>query len=226
MSPAGRDHRLSDVDGPTRHIVGDDRHKRAAGILRRLARTGDRAGQGRERSAIRSPPGPFGGLAELLAPGGPERLVDDAGQGQSGHRRIRQSARVSDPRQRRRRRRRAGRRQLQLNAMLPSGRVRAAQQPRGSALRDGYFAARCIGGIVVDRERTADLAQHDLGELSSIAALEGYALATRAATSSRDARRQSLSHSRRSRPAWRSSSHRPRTLRGGADARGSPAVRS
>jgi aspartate ammonia-lyase len=47
--------------------------------------------------------------------------------------------------------------------------------------------ARCISGIVVDRERTAELAQHDLGELSSIAAQEGQALATRAATSSRDA---------------------------------------
>ena len=79
--------------------------------------------------------------------------------------------------------------QLQLNAMLPlvASELLNSQEDLRCAM--DTLRARCIRGIVVDRQRTAELAQHDLGELSSIAAQEGYALATRAATSSRDASR-------------------------------------
>jgi len=86
--------------------------------------------------------------------------------------------------------------QLQLNAMLPlvASELLNSQEDLRCAM--DTLRARCISGIVVDRQRTADLAQHDLGELSSIAALKGYALATRAATSSRDAGRHVRSAAR------------------------------
>jgi aspartate ammonia-lyase len=86
--------------------------------------------------------------------------------------------------------------QLQLNAMLPlvASELLNSQEDLRCAM--DTLRARCITGIVVDRQRTAELAQHDLGELSSIAAQEGYALATRAATSSRDAGREVRSATR------------------------------
>jgi aspartate ammonia-lyase len=68
--------------------------------------------------------------------------------------------------------------QLQLNAMLP---VVASTLLNGQRdLMYGMEALRtkCIDGIVVNQTRTAALARHDLGELSTMAASNGYALAT------------------------------------------------
>lgn len=71
--------------------------------------------------------------------------------------------------------------QLQLNAMLPvvASELLNSQQDLCCAME--ALRARCITGIVVDPVRTADLAQHCLGELSDIAARQGYAFATEAA---------------------------------------------
>ena len=55
---------------------------------------------------------------------------------------------------------------------------------------------RCITGIVVNRQRHAELVQHHLGEVSSIAATEGYALATRAVQLSDGAPRRAVSQAR------------------------------
>jgi aspartate ammonia-lyase len=72
--------------------------------------------------------------------------------------------------------------QLQLNAMLPlvASELFASQLDMCCAM--DTLRTRCVSGIVVNRQRTTALAQHDLGELSAIAAQEGYAIATRAAT--------------------------------------------
>jgi hypothetical protein len=50
---------------------------------------------------------------------------------------------------------------------------------------------------VVNRQRHAELVRHDLGELTSIAASEGYALATRAAKLSDGAQEVAVSQARR-----------------------------
>lgn len=72
--------------------------------------------------------------------------------------------------------------QLQLNAMLPLVASELLDNQLDMSRAMDTLRSRCISGIVVNRRRTAALAQHDLGELSSIAAEEGYAIATRAAT--------------------------------------------
>lgn len=72
--------------------------------------------------------------------------------------------------------------QLQLNAMLPLVASELLDGQLDMCCAMDALRSRCIRGIVVNRQRTAALAQHDLGELSSIAAAEGYAIATRAAT--------------------------------------------
>ena len=74
--------------------------------------------------------------------------------------------------------------QLQLNAMLP---LVASQLLEGQEdLRCAMHAlrTRCVAGIVVDRSRTRDLAGHDVGGLSELAASQGYAAATRLAAAS------------------------------------------
>jgi aspartate ammonia-lyase len=72
--------------------------------------------------------------------------------------------------------------QLQLNAMLPLVACELLNSQEDLCCAMDALRARCIDGIVVNRERLADLVRHDLDELSSLAAVEGYALATRAAT--------------------------------------------
>jgi aspartate ammonia-lyase len=72
--------------------------------------------------------------------------------------------------------------QLQLNAMLPLVASELLDGQLDMCCAMDTLRSRCISGIVVNRQRTAALAQHDLGALSSIAAEEGYAFATRAAT--------------------------------------------
>jgi aspartate ammonia-lyase len=72
--------------------------------------------------------------------------------------------------------------QLQLNAMLPLVASELLDNQLDMSRAMDTLRSRCISGIVVNRRRTAALAQHDLGELSSIAAEEGYAIATSAAT--------------------------------------------
>ena len=71
--------------------------------------------------------------------------------------------------------------QLQLNAMLPLVACELLNSQEDLRCAMDALRSRCIDGIVVNRERLADLVRHDLGELSSMAAVEGYALATRAA---------------------------------------------
>jgi aspartate ammonia-lyase len=73
--------------------------------------------------------------------------------------------------------------QLQLNAMLPLVTCELLNSQEDLRCAMDALRARCISGIVVNRQRTAELALHDLGELSSIAAQEGYVVATRAAKS-------------------------------------------
>jgi aspartate ammonia-lyase len=77
--------------------------------------------------------------------------------------------------------------QLQLHPMLPliAGELLDSQNDLRCAL--DALRERCIEGIVVDVERAAELARHDLGELSRVAAHDGYALATAAATIDGDA---------------------------------------
>ena len=72
--------------------------------------------------------------------------------------------------------------QLQLNAMLPLVACELLNSQEDLCCAMDALRARCIDGIVVNRERLADLVRHDLDELSSLAAVEGYALATRAAS--------------------------------------------
>jgi aspartate ammonia-lyase len=72
--------------------------------------------------------------------------------------------------------------QLQLNAMLPLVAAELLDSQLDLCCAMDTLRARCIDGIVVNRQRTTALAQHDLGELSAIAAVQGYAVATRAAS--------------------------------------------
>jgi aspartate ammonia-lyase len=72
--------------------------------------------------------------------------------------------------------------QLQLNAMLPLVACELLNSQEDLCCAMDALRARCIDGIVVNRERLADLVRHDLDELSSLAAVEGYALATRVAS--------------------------------------------
>jgi aspartate ammonia-lyase len=72
--------------------------------------------------------------------------------------------------------------QLQLNAMLPLVACELLNSQEDLCCAMDALRARCIDGIVVNRERLADLVRHDLDELSSMAAVEGYAHATRAAS--------------------------------------------
>jgi aspartate ammonia-lyase len=71
--------------------------------------------------------------------------------------------------------------QLQLNAMLPlvADELLASQEDLRCGM-DG-LRTRCIQGIVVDHARTAELARHDIGELTQLAATQGYVSATRLA---------------------------------------------
>ena len=71
--------------------------------------------------------------------------------------------------------------QLQLNAMLPVVASELLGAQRDLACGMDALATRCIRGIVVDRARAAALVRHSFGELSAIAARDGYALATRVA---------------------------------------------
>jgi aspartate ammonia-lyase len=68
--------------------------------------------------------------------------------------------------------------QLQLNAMLPlvATELLGGQADLKSAMHT--LRRRCVSGIAVDRERAVALSRHDIGELSEVAANEGYALAT------------------------------------------------
>jgi aspartate ammonia-lyase len=71
--------------------------------------------------------------------------------------------------------------QLQLNAMLP---VVASELFHGQEdMRYAMDALRmlCIAGATVNEHRAAQLAEHELGDLSCIAVEEGYARATQAA---------------------------------------------
>ena len=72
--------------------------------------------------------------------------------------------------------------QLQLNAMLPLVACELLNSQEDLCCAMDALRARCIDGIVVNRARLADLVRHDLDELSSLAAVEGYALATRVAS--------------------------------------------
>jgi aspartate ammonia-lyase len=72
--------------------------------------------------------------------------------------------------------------QLQLNAMLPLVACELLNSQEDLCCAMDALRARCIEGIVVNRERLADLVRHDLDELSAMAAVQGYALATRAAS--------------------------------------------
>jgi aspartate ammonia-lyase len=71
--------------------------------------------------------------------------------------------------------------QLQLNAMLPlvADELLASQEDLRCGM-DG-LRTRCVQGIVVDHARTAELAGHDIGALTELAAAQGYVGATRLA---------------------------------------------
>ena len=71
--------------------------------------------------------------------------------------------------------------QLQLNAMLPlvADELLASQDDLRCAM-DG-LRTRCVSGIVVDPSRAAELARHDIGELTELAATAGYVSATQLA---------------------------------------------
>lgn len=86
--------------------------------------------------------------------------------------------------------------QLQLNAMLPLVACELLNSQEDLYCAMDALRIRCITGIVVNRQRHAELVQHHLGEVSSIAATEGYALATRAVQLSDGAPRRAVSQAR------------------------------
>jgi aspartate ammonia-lyase len=87
--------------------------------------------------------------------------------------------------------------QLQLNAMLPLVVSELLNSQEDLYCAMDALRVRCISGIVVNRQRHAELVQHNLGELTSIAASGGYALATRAAQLSDGAQKVAVSHAGR-----------------------------
>jgi aspartate ammonia-lyase len=87
--------------------------------------------------------------------------------------------------------------QLQLNAMLPLVVSELLNSQEDLCCAMDALRVRCISGIVVNRQRNAELVRHDLGELTSIAASDGYALATRAAKLSDGAQEVAVSKARR-----------------------------